>query len=162
TVKRAFRGLPLRTTRQRLVESNPFGRWLIFRGMERLLSRRLPEDLPAPWACLETIRFGLRRGMEVGLNRETEALAELSRTEAFRNLLRVHRDRAPRLRPGGKSAETIHKIGVLSAGDVGAAWTHLVVTKGCEVTIRESNELALGLASLRMMALFQQEAAKGL
>src|SRR5207249_1478873 len=63
-VKRSLGKLPLRTTRQRLIESNRFGRWLIFRGMERFLSRRLPEEQPAPWACLETVRFGLNRGME--------------------------------------------------------------------------------------------------
>ncbi|MBI3411023.1 MAG: enoyl-CoA hydratase/isomerase family protein [Planctomycetes bacterium] len=162
--KRSLGKLPRRTTRQRLIESNPFGRWLIYRGTDRLLRRRLPEDLPAPWACLETVRFGLKRGLEAGLNRETEALGELSQTEAFRNLLRLQLGRAAlRLaHTDVDSKRTIRKIGVLGAGDLGAAWTHLAVTHGCQVIIRESNELALGLASFGMMALFQQEVAKGL
>jgi 3-hydroxyacyl-CoA dehydrogenase / enoyl-CoA hydratase / 3-hydroxybutyryl-CoA epimerase len=40
--------LPLRTMRQRLLESNPIGRGLLFRVTERILLRTAWEDLPAP------------------------------------------------------------------------------------------------------------------
>src|SRR5436190_38600 len=45
--KRRRDKLPLRTWRQRLLESNPFGRRLILRGTERLLRNRVPDDMPA-------------------------------------------------------------------------------------------------------------------
>src|SRR5207244_1962013 len=43
--KRPKTGLPLRTWRQRLLESTRLGRWLLFRGTERVLRRRLPDDM---------------------------------------------------------------------------------------------------------------------
>src|SRR5262249_4470905 len=41
--KRPLRGLPLRTWRQFFAESNRLGRWLMFRGARRVLTRRLPD-----------------------------------------------------------------------------------------------------------------------
>ncbi len=53
-------GLPLRTWRQKITESTGWGRRLLLRGAERLLRRRLPDDMPAPWLALETVGTGLR------------------------------------------------------------------------------------------------------
>src|SRR5205807_2961323 len=53
------RGLPRHTWRQWLVESTALGRWVIFRGTERLLRRRLPDDMPAPWEALRAVRTGI-------------------------------------------------------------------------------------------------------
>jgi len=44
--KRRRPGLPLRTWRERLLESTPLGRRVIFRTTERLLRRRVPDDMP--------------------------------------------------------------------------------------------------------------------
>src|SRR5205814_2186497 len=76
--KRPRRRLPLRGWRQRLLESNPFGRRLILKGTERLLRRRVPDDMPAPHEALEAVRIGLERGQADGLRREQEAAARLA------------------------------------------------------------------------------------
>jgi 3-hydroxyacyl-CoA dehydrogenase / enoyl-CoA hydratase / 3-hydroxybutyryl-CoA epimerase len=85
--KRPKRGLPLRTWRQRLVESTPVGRTIMFRGAERILRRRVPDDMPAPFEALEAVRVGLTRGMSAGLAREREAIGRLATTKACRNLM---------------------------------------------------------------------------
>src|SRR5262249_45151225 len=51
--------LPFATWRQRVLESNPAGRWLILRGTERILRRRVPDDMPAPFEALQAVRTGL-------------------------------------------------------------------------------------------------------
>src|SRR5207302_5015307 len=66
--KRPKNRLPLHGWRQRLLESNAVGRNLLFKGTQRLLKKRVPEDMPAPWAALETIKIGVSKGMEAGLH----------------------------------------------------------------------------------------------
>jgi 3-hydroxyacyl-CoA dehydrogenase/enoyl-CoA hydratase/3-hydroxybutyryl-CoA epimerase len=178
--KRTLPFLPLATWRQKLTESTRLGRWLIFRGAARLLRRRLPDDMPAPWEALHTVRAGLqsaikrnantREGMEAGLAREREAVLALAQTEAFRNLVGLRRER-DKLRTSAHQAisEENHRvhgggpwtIGVIGGGDRGTALIHMAVTKGLKVVIREANDAALGNALFRMLAILQQEVARG-
>ena len=62
--KRPLKGLPLRTWRQRLLESTPLGRRLIFGATERILRSRVWDDMPAPAEALEAVRVGLKEGMD--------------------------------------------------------------------------------------------------
>lgn len=162
-VKRSQNRWPLRSARQKIFETNRLGRWLIFRGTDHLLRKRLPDDMPAPWACLEAVRDSVNAGRDTSLAREREAAAELSQTEAFHNLLKFQIQRTERRRDRGhdQRGAPIRKVGILGASAGATALTYLAATHGCQVVIREPNEMALGMASFRMMALFQQEATRG-
>src|SRR5262249_40873294 len=72
------------TWKQRLLESNPIGRSLLFRGTERILRRRVPDDMPAPFEALAAIRTGITEGMDAGLAAEREAAGRLSLSNASR------------------------------------------------------------------------------
>jgi 3-hydroxyacyl-CoA dehydrogenase/enoyl-CoA hydratase/3-hydroxybutyryl-CoA epimerase len=165
-VKRPRAGLPLRTWRQRLVESNPLGRWLIFRGTERLLRRRAPDDMPAPWEALQAVRTGLKQGMPVGLAYEREAVARLSTTPACRNLVSLFlRSEAARRPWQGKHRSgppPIRRVGVVGAGTMGAGIVQLAILKGCDVVVREPDEPALGAAIMRLLGLFNQAVEHGI
>jgi 3-hydroxyacyl-CoA dehydrogenase/enoyl-CoA hydratase/3-hydroxybutyryl-CoA epimerase len=166
--KRSPTGLPLRTWRQRLLESNGLGRWLIFRGTRRLLARRIPDDMPAHWEALEAIRVGLKQGMEAGLAYEQAAISRLTATAACRNLVHLflQREQARKISPvagaSGSPVGKIRRVGIIGAGTMGAGIAQLAVLQGCEVVVREANDMALGLAMLRLMGLLQQAVAKGL
>src|SRR5262245_19286165 len=85
--KRPKRGLPLRNWRQKLVESNPLGRLVLFRGTERMLRQRVPDDMPVPWEALKAIKTGLSKGVGHGFAAEREAVGRLALTPACRNLV---------------------------------------------------------------------------
>jgi 3-hydroxyacyl-CoA dehydrogenase / enoyl-CoA hydratase / 3-hydroxybutyryl-CoA epimerase len=161
--KRSPSGLPLRTWRQRLLESNSLGRWLIFRGTKRLLGRRLPDDMPAHGEALQAIRIGLKQGMAAGLAYEQATIGRLAITPACRNLVSLffRREQARKIVEPAKQYK-IRRVGVIGAGTMGAGIAQLAVLRGCQVVVREANDMALGLAMLRLMALLQQAVAKGL
>jgi 3-hydroxyacyl-CoA dehydrogenase/enoyl-CoA hydratase/3-hydroxybutyryl-CoA epimerase len=165
-VKRTYRRLPLLTWRQRLLESTRLGRWLISRGTLRLLERRVPEDMPAQGEALEAVMVGLRQGHEAGQAYERAAVGRLAATPACRNLvelfLRREQLRKQQVQPAKKTAAPIRRVGVVGAGIMGAAIAELAVLKGCEVVVREANEIALGLAMLRVMALLDDAVNRGL
>jgi 3-hydroxyacyl-CoA dehydrogenase/enoyl-CoA hydratase/3-hydroxybutyryl-CoA epimerase len=161
--KRPRLNLPLGTWRERTLESNRLGRWLIFRGARHVLERRLPDDMPAPWEALEAVKIGIQKGMAAGLAYEREAIGRLATSPACRHLVDLFSQReqarkAPAI-PEGRSP--IRRVGIIGAGTMGAGIAQLAVLHGCEVVVREANEMALGVAMLRLMALLQRAVDRG-
>jgi 3-hydroxyacyl-CoA dehydrogenase/enoyl-CoA hydratase/3-hydroxybutyryl-CoA epimerase len=160
------RGLPLRTWRQRFVESNFVGRRLIFAGFERGLRRKVPDDMPAPREALQAVRLGLAQGQTAGLARERDAIGRLAVTPACRNLVSLffERERARKLPAEARRAaqEKIRRVGVVGAGTMGAGIAQLAALRGHEVIIQEVDGAALGAGILKLNALFQKAVQRGL
>jgi 3-hydroxyacyl-CoA dehydrogenase/enoyl-CoA hydratase/3-hydroxybutyryl-CoA epimerase len=177
--KRRRRKLPLRTWRQRLLESTGFGRGLIFRGSERILRRRVPDDMPAPWEALKAVRVGLTQGMAAGLAYEREAIGRLVMSNACRNLVNLFFERerarrngdAARGRGGDAATDTgqphvesprrplapsPRRIGIVGAGTMGAGIAQLAALKGFDVVVREVNDSVLAAGMQRIDALLQK------
>jgi 3-hydroxyacyl-CoA dehydrogenase/enoyl-CoA hydratase/3-hydroxybutyryl-CoA epimerase len=145
--------LPLRTWRQWFLESNALGRRVLFRGTERIMRKRVWDDMPAPWAALDAVRTGIKEGIEAGLKREREAAGRLAVSAPCRNLIglffrreaaRQITDRAPEVR----------RVGVVGAGVMGAGIAHLAALKGCQAVVREVDEESLGAGITRITELF--------
>jgi 3-hydroxyacyl-CoA dehydrogenase/enoyl-CoA hydratase/3-hydroxybutyryl-CoA epimerase len=164
--KRPKRGLPLRTWRQRLIESTPIGRAIMFRGAERVLRRKVPDDMPAPFEALEAVRIGLTQGMSIGLEREREAIGRLATTKACRNLMTLFFliERARKLQEDvdKDSVPEIRRVGVVGAGTMGAGIAQLAALKGFEVVVQEINDSALDAGIRKIEDLFQKAAERGL
>jgi 3-hydroxyacyl-CoA dehydrogenase/enoyl-CoA hydratase/3-hydroxybutyryl-CoA epimerase len=153
--KRRLHGLPLRTWRQRLLESNAFGRRVILKGAERLMRKRVPDDMPAPTEAIEAIRTGLKEGMGAGLAYERAAAGRLALSAASRNLvtLFLQRDKARKLAEGSPD---VRRVGVVGAGVMGAGIAQLAALKGCEVVVQEVNRPALDAGLQRLDDLFRK------
>ncbi len=160
--KRRRHGLPLRTWRQRLIESTAIGRGVILRAARRQMERRVWEDFPAPAEALETIRTGLKQGMPAGLAREREAIGRLALTPACHNLVRVFLEREQARKPVGAEGEPVRRVGVVGAGTMGAGVAQLAAIRGCEVIVQETDADALGRGILRITELFQKAAERGI
>ncbi len=159
--KRPKKGLPLRTWRQRLLESTGLGRsLLIFRGAERALRRMVPDDMPAPLEALQALRVGLSQGMAAGLAREREAIGRLATTNACRNLITLFflMEKARKLEdsPDNDSVPEIRRIGVVGAGTMGAGIAQLAAIKGFEVVVQEIDDPALSAGRKRVETLFEK------
>jgi 3-hydroxyacyl-CoA dehydrogenase/enoyl-CoA hydratase/3-hydroxybutyryl-CoA epimerase len=165
TEKRPKRQLPLRTWRQKLLESTGLGRSVLFRGAESILKKKTPDDMPAPREAFEAMRTGITHGMAAGLAYEREAVGRLATTPACRNLVALffEMDLAKQLPPelAGVPTKEIKRVGVVGAGAMGAGIAQLAAVRGCEVVIREVNEMALAAGSLKIAGLFSQAVARG-
>ncbi len=163
--KRPKKRLPLRTLRQKLLESTALGRSILFRGAEAVLQKKTPDDMPAPREAFEAVRVGVTRGMEAGLAYEREAIGRLATTPACRNLVALffEMELAKQMPPelADVPAREIKRVGVVGAGTMGAGIAQLAAVRGCEVVIREVNETALAAGTLKIAALFSQAVARG-
>jgi 3-hydroxyacyl-CoA dehydrogenase/enoyl-CoA hydratase/3-hydroxybutyryl-CoA epimerase len=161
--KRRRERLPLRGWRQRLVESNAFGRRLVFRATERMLRNRVPDDMPAPAEALQAVRRGLGRGMQAGLAQEREAASRLAVSPACRHLIGLffRREAARKLPAEFAGAAEVKRLGVVGAGVMGAGIAQLAALRGCEVVVQEVNEAALKAGMGRLDELFAKAAGRG-
>jgi 3-hydroxyacyl-CoA dehydrogenase/enoyl-CoA hydratase/3-hydroxybutyryl-CoA epimerase len=164
--KRPKRGMPLRSWRERLIESTPMGRAIMFRGAQRILRRKVPDDMPAPFEALQAVRVGLTQGMSAGLTREREAIGRLATTKACRNLMTLFFliERARKLQEDvdKDSVPEIRRLGVVGAGTMGAGIAQLAALKGFEVVVQEINESALAAGVKKIEDLFQKAAERRL
>ena len=153
-------GLPLRTWRQRFLEGTGLGRRLLFRGVERLLRKRVPEDMPAPAEALAAIRTGVQQGFEAGLEYERSAAGRLALTPACRNLIGLffQREQSRKLPEELRQVppREIKRVGVVGAGAMGAGIAQLAAVKGFEVVVQEVDEAALGAGLFRIKTLFDK------
>jgi 3-hydroxyacyl-CoA dehydrogenase/enoyl-CoA hydratase/3-hydroxybutyryl-CoA epimerase len=158
--KRRSARLPLTTWRQRLLESNPIGRRILFQATERILRSRVPDDMPAPAEALEAIRVGLKQGMTAGLAYEREAAGRLAVSSACRNLIGLffQREKARKLPEtlAAASPGEVRRVGVVGAGVMGAGIAQLAAFKGAAVVVQEVNQAALDAGLGRIQDLFQK------
>jgi 3-hydroxyacyl-CoA dehydrogenase/enoyl-CoA hydratase/3-hydroxybutyryl-CoA epimerase len=153
-------GLPLEGWRQRLLESNPVGRRLLFRAAERLLRRKVPDDMPAPMEALEAVRTGIREGMTAGLAYERAAAGRLGTSPACRNLIALffQREKARKLPDEfrGVTPAEVRRVGVVGAGVMGAGIAQLAAFKGGKVVVQEVSQAALDAGLARITDLFRK------
>jgi 3-hydroxyacyl-CoA dehydrogenase/enoyl-CoA hydratase/3-hydroxybutyryl-CoA epimerase len=160
--KRNWNRFARRTWRQRLLEGNAVGRRLLFRAVERLLKRRVPDDMPAPFEALEAVKVGARQGIEAGFAYERAAAGRLAMTPACRNLVGVwlEQENARKLpellESRGGTAREVRRVGVVGAGVMGAGIAQLAAVKDCEVVVREINNTALDAGIGRIRGLFDK------
>lgn len=155
--------LPLATWRQKILESNPLGHRLLFRGARRLIERRVPEDLPAPGEALDALRVGMKNGKEAGLERERQGLTLVATSLACRNLLHLYHNRQ-KIRQDARSAgpeKLPRRLGFVGIGALGSYLATTAVLGGAHVVVREAGDMALGYAMLRLMTLLQKASEAG-
>ena len=168
--KRVKEGLPLRTWRQRFLEGTKLSRWLLFRGVARVLRRRVPDDMPAPWEALRAIEVGQQYGIAAGLAREREAIGRLAQSTAARNLISLFflieqarkggLDRASTAESAA-AEQSIRRVGVVGAGIMGAGIAQLAAIKGFDLVVQEINEAALAAGVKKIGELLRKAAERG-
>jgi 3-hydroxyacyl-CoA dehydrogenase len=162
--KRDWTAFPRSNWRQRWLESNRPGRWFLFRGAERILRTRIPEEMPAPAEMLGAIRGAYELpSIGAGLENERQAAARIVGHPALHHLLRLleHREhlRAPSIAHAGKTR--IRTVGVIGSGTAALALLLQCIINGHEVVLRAENEMALGAGLTQIVQLLQAEVQRG-
>ena len=162
TRKRPDNAWTRRTWRQKLVERFGWGQRLIFRNIDRVQRRRLPEDLPGPRLTLDLLRDFVEHGVDPGQTSARDALVELGRSSAFDNLLRLHELR-DRHRPslGKAPGEKAKIVGIVGATPLGLRLLLEVTRRGDQAILREPDEARLGIAILNLVKMLNREINEG-
>ncbi len=156
-------GLPLRGWRQWCIESNWFGRSLIFGATERRLRERVPDDMPGPLEALEAVRAGTDKGGAAGYAFERDAAARLAISPSCQNLIGLffRREAARKVPAAMADAPATRRVAVVGAGVMGAGIAQAAAIAGMDVVVREVSDDALKAGLARIDDLFARAAARG-
>jgi 3-hydroxyacyl-CoA dehydrogenase/enoyl-CoA hydratase/3-hydroxybutyryl-CoA epimerase len=134
-----------------LLESNRYGRGLLFEKAKDEVRRKWGGHYPAPPAAIGAMEEGLTHGMARGLEEEARRLGELVVTPECRNLIEVFRLRQHFAGVDPAPAAGISRLGVIGAGVMGGGIAALAAGKGVRARIVDLSPRALG-GALRTVA----------
>ncbi len=123
-----------------LLDRNPLGRRLVYRGARAAVLKKTGGHYPAPLAALEVVREGLERGLEAGLALERRRFGELAVTDVSRQLVQIFFATTALKKDDGVPAGTaepraVERVGVIGSGFMGSGIAGTAVSQA-EVEVR--------------------------
>ena len=133
-----------------IIDGNPLGRILVYRGARKQVLAKTGGHYPAPLRAIDVVRTSLEHGMTRGLEAEAQAFGELSMTDVSRRLVEVFfattelkkDDGVPE---GYGHARPVRRVGVIGAGFMGSGIAGTaVVNAAVEVRLKDADLVKVG------------------
>ena len=147
---------PTRGVSGALLEDNPLGRGLVLALARRQVQAKTGGHYPAPFAALEAVAEGLRRGIEAGLEREARVFADLAVGDVSRELVNIFFATTALKKDFGVApgveARRVERLGVMGAGFMGSGIGGTAVAQAAvDVRFRDTTlpAVARGLGAAR-------------
>ena len=137
------KGHPDLDLKERVLETVPGGKWLIFDQAKKQLMQKTHGNYPAPLAALSVIRKCYGGRLEDGLRAEAEAFAKLVVTPESKNLIRVfylaERVKKDKGVTAAVKPKPIHFAAVVGAGVMGGGIAQLFSAKDVRTRLKDIN-----------------------
>ncbi|HTP26865.1 MAG TPA: fatty acid oxidation complex subunit alpha FadJ [Anaeromyxobacteraceae bacterium] len=143
------------------LEKVRFGRGLLFREARRKVLKKSGGHYPAPQKALEAVKFGLERGLELGLEREARLFGELAVSEESKRLVDVFFATTALKKDSGVEDPSvkprkIETVAILGGGLMGSGIAFVTAGAGRVVRIREKDGVASAKAFGAVSRLFDE------
>ncbi|MCC5858051.1 MAG: fatty acid oxidation complex subunit alpha FadJ [Ectothiorhodospiraceae bacterium] len=127
---------------QRLLQSNPLGRKLIFDRARKTAEGRSKGNYPALPRIIDCVEIGSSRGIRPGLEAEARHFGELAMTPQARQLMNIYFATVEMKKDTGTSTGTkarpVNRVAVLGAGLMGAGISYVTTAKaGLPVRLKD-------------------------
>jgi 3-hydroxyacyl-CoA dehydrogenase/enoyl-CoA hydratase/3-hydroxybutyryl-CoA epimerase len=121
-----------------ILEGNPFGRMLLYRGARQLLKKK-SRGMPAPFKALEVVRQTYGGSLDTGLTREAEAFSELAPTPECKCLIDLFfaSEGLKKSDKGEAPPMPVERAGVLGAGVMGGGIAWLFADRGIPARVKD-------------------------
>lgn len=155
---------PKRRLSERLVESNPVGRFIVFAKARHDVVKKTGGHYPAPLAAIEIMRQGFGSSSR-SLELEAEKLSELLPTPVSKNLIELF-FAVERSKKDLGSASNLDDLagfehaGLIGAGTMGGGIASLLASRELSVRLKDLNREALGLGLRQARAVFERRRKK--
>ncbi len=148
--------------RRLVLEKNPVGRSVLFRQARAGVLKKTKGHYPAPLKALEVIRRGIDIPIEKGLELEAQEIGPLLASGVCKNLVHVFSlSQRPKKDPSlASKGIDVRRAAVLGAGVMGAGISHLLISKGIPVVLRDIDQGAIEQALSQVRRLLQGRSKK--
>ena len=138
-------------------DRSALGQSIVLKRARTMTLKQTGGHYPAPLAALDTIRFSLSKGVELGLRYEAERFGQMAMTDVSRRLVEVFfATTALKKDPGvpapAPSPRRVDRLGILGAGFMGSGIAAIAAGQaGVEVRLKDADLPRVG-AGLRAAA----------
>jgi 3-hydroxyacyl-CoA dehydrogenase / enoyl-CoA hydratase / 3-hydroxybutyryl-CoA epimerase len=148
-----------------VLDTNFAGRSIVFRKARASVLSKTHGHFPAPMAALDAVRAGVERGMVEGLREETRRFGELAMSDVSRQLIflffatsALKRDSG--VEPPVPPPATVHKLGVLGAGFMGAGIGTVAAQHGTIVRLKDTDTARVGRGLFAVREVLHEQRAR--
>ncbi|MEM7168335.1 MAG: 3-hydroxyacyl-CoA dehydrogenase NAD-binding domain-containing protein [Planctomycetota bacterium] len=140
-----------------LFEENPIGRRFVEKRARAQVAGLTAGNYPAPPAAITAVIDGYSKDLAAGLQLEAKLCGELIASDVCKNLISIFNssEDARKLRVGDEDdtnapSQPTDKAAVIGAGVMGAGIAQMLLSRGCDVRLRDldSGALAKGLRTI--------------
>lgn len=124
----------------RLLESNPVSRRLIYQQAGRKTENRTKGNYPAPPRIIDAVRTGMEKGIDEGLDAEMRHFGELVFTRESEALVHLFFGKQDgENHPFPNKAAPVTTVGILGAGQMGGGIAGVTASNGVEVVLKDQS-----------------------
>ena len=125
---------------EKLLESNPIGRKLIYKRSRQIIQKQTKGNYPAAFKIIDSVAAGMEKGMKKGLQTESEKFDELMLTPQCKQLINLFFSiNSLKKNPNKNLAHPVKKIGILGAGLMGTGIASVSINRGIYTIIKDKD-----------------------
>jgi len=146
-------GLPARKRKRSfvnfLLESNPLGRKIVFAQARKMITRQTYGCYPAPYAIIDAVECGYKKGREAGLKKEIELFGKLVVSPQSKSLTNLFLSMSDlKKNPQKHLARHVGKLAVVGTGLMGQGIA-AVSTSVCDTILMKDVNLDAAAAGMK-------------
>ncbi len=134
---------------EKLLESNPVTRRIIYKKAKEMVLKQTLGNYPAPFKILECVEIGMEQGMAKGLDAEAVKFEELILTDVSRQLIRIFFNMTEKKKnpyEGKAEIKPLDNIAMVGAGFMGAGIAQVSAMDGINVLLKDIKEETIATA----------------
>jgi 3-hydroxyacyl-CoA dehydrogenase/enoyl-CoA hydratase/3-hydroxybutyryl-CoA epimerase len=147
-----------------MLEGNPLGRQVIFRGAKAAVRARTRGQYPAPPAALRVMELGYGRPIEEALHHEAEWVSDLVVSPVCKNLVRIfllsERAKKDAVTAGDARPAAVRTLALVGAGVMGGGIAELASRTGIAVRMRDVQPASLTRALQTVRGIIAERSRK--
>ncbi len=152
-----------RSLTERLLESNPYSRKIVYDKALQRTERKTKGNYPAPARIVEAVKTGMEKGLEAGLQREAELFSELAFTPESEALVSLFfAKQQGDKNPHRADALPVRTLGMLGAGLMGAGIAQVSAANGLEVQLKDQGFAQAAKGRKQIWKSLSKDVSKGI
>ncbi len=157
-VKKPLKRKDKRNFQEKVLESNPFTRKIIFDQARKMVQGMTKGNYPAPFEIINCVQIGYEKGRNVGFAEEIvrfEKLMLSPESEQLRNIFFAMT--AKKKNPLQDKVREVDTLAMLGAGFMGAGIAEVSVTKGIDILLKDIKNETLASAKQTIWKNFKRK-----